>query len=107
MFRGKIAVIGDRDTVTGFRMVGVNEWFTPKSPAETREKLLEYFRDPNMGLIIITELLAQQVEDTVNQIASSAIPVVMLIPDRHGTTGAYDTFLKELIRRAVGIDISL
>ena len=107
MFRGKIAVIGDRDTVTGFRMVGVNEWFTPKSPAETREKLLEYFKDPNMGLIIITEPLAQQVENTVNQLASSAIPVVMLIPDRHGTTGAYDTVLKEMIRRAVGIDISL
>ena len=107
MIRAKIAVIGDRDTVTGFRMVGVNEWFTPKSPEETQERLLEYFRDPHMGLIIITEPLAQQVEDTVTQLSSAPIPVIMLIPDRFGSTGAYEAVLKEMIRRAVGIEISI
>jgi V/A-type H+-transporting ATPase subunit F len=105
--KSKIAVIGDRDTVAGFRMVGVQEWFTPKSPAETRAKLREFFRDPHMGLIIITEPLAQQVEDTVNQLAAAPIPVIMLIPDRHGTTGAHDAVLEEMIRKAVGIEISL
>ncbi|MCK4483871.1 MAG: hypothetical protein KAU89_03535, partial [Candidatus Thorarchaeota archaeon] len=52
MVSDKIAVIGDRDTVTGLRMVGTTEHFIPKSPEETRSKLLEYFRDPKMGLII-------------------------------------------------------
>jgi V/A-type H+-transporting ATPase subunit F len=107
MIKSKIAVIGDRDTVAGFRMVGVNEWFTPKSPAETRDKLLEFFRDPHMGLVIITEPLAKQVENTVNQLASSPVPVIMLIPDRHGATGTHDAVLKEMIRRAVGIEISI
>ena len=107
VIKSKIAVIGDRDTVTGFRMVGVNEWFTPTTPHETREKLLEYFRDPHMGLIIITEPLAQQVEDTVTQLSSAPIPVIMLIPDRFGSTGAYEAVLKEMIRRAVGIEISI
>jgi V/A-type H+-transporting ATPase subunit F len=107
VIKSKIAVIGDRDTVTGFRMVGVNKWFTPKSPAETRDKLLEFFRDPHMGLIIITEPLAQQVEDTVNQLAGAPIPVIMLIPDRHGAIGTHDAVLKEMIRRAIGIEISI
>ena len=107
MIRAKIAVIGDRDTVTGFRMVGVNEWFTPKSPEETQERLLEYFRDPHMGLIIITEALAQQVEGTINQLSGAPIPVIMLIPDRFGSTGAYEAVLKEMIRRAVGIEINI
>jgi len=103
----KIAVIGDRDTVTGFRLVGVSECASPKSPDETRELLLDYFRDPNMGLIIITEPLAKEVEDTIVELSQSPIPVILLIPDRNGSTGTYESVLKELIRRAVGIEINI
>jgi len=103
----KIAVIGDRDTVTGFRLVGVSECATPKSPEETRELLLDFFRDPSMGLIIVTEALASQVEDTIVELSQSPVPVILLIPDRNGSTGAYEAVLKELIRRAVGIEIKI
>jgi vacuolar-type H+-ATPase subunit F/Vma7 len=88
-------------------MVGVNEWFTPSSPSDTQEKLLEYFRDPYMGLIIITEPLADQVKDTISQLSNAPIPVIMLIPDRHGSTGTNEAFMRELIRKAVGIEINI
>ncbi|MHA2079273.1 MAG: V-type ATP synthase subunit F [Candidatus Thorarchaeota archaeon] len=65
MSSDKIAVIGDRDTVTGFRLVGVSECTVPKSPEETRKSLYHYFRDPTMGLVMITEPLAAEVEDTI------------------------------------------
>ncbi|TFH10372.1 MAG: V-type ATP synthase subunit F [Candidatus Thorarchaeota archaeon] len=107
MSSDKIAVIGDRDTVTGFRLVGVSECATPKSPAETRELLYNFFRDPSMGLIIITEPLAEQVEDTIVELSVSPVPVILLISDRTGSTGAYEAVLKELIRRAVGIEINI
>lgn len=107
MSSNKIAVIGDRDTVTGFRLVGVSECASPKSPNDTRELLLDYFRDPNMGLIIITERLAQEVEDTIVELSQSPVPVILLIPDRTGSTGTYESVLKELIRRAVGIEINI
>ena len=103
----KIAVIGDIDTVTGFRLVGVSECATPKSPDETRELLYSFFRDPSMGLIIITETLAQKVEDTVVELSQSPVPVILLISDRTGSTGTYEAILKELIRRAVGIEINI
>ncbi|TFG33083.1 V-type ATP synthase subunit F [Candidatus Thorarchaeota archaeon] len=107
MSSDKIAVIGDRDTVTGFRLVGVHECASPKSPDETRNLLLDYFRDPTMGLIIITEPLAQEVEDTIVELSQSPVPVILLIPDRNGSTGTYESVLKELIRRAVGIEINI
>ena len=103
----KIAVIGDIDTVTGFRLVGVSECATPKSPDETRELLYYFFRDPRMGLIIITEPLAKEVEDTVVELSQSPVPVILLISDRTGSTGTYEAILKELIRRAVGIEINI
>lgn len=107
MSSDKIAVIGDRDTVTGFRLVGVSECSVPKSPEETRESLYRYFRDITMGLVMITEPLAAEVEDTLVELSQSPVPVILLIPDRDGTTGAYETVLKELIRRAVGIEINI
>jgi V/A-type H+-transporting ATPase subunit F len=103
----KIAVIGDRDTVTGFRLVGVSECATPKTPDEIRGLLHEFFRDPSMGLIIITEPLAAEVEDTIVELSQAPVPVILLIPDRNGTLGTYETVLKELIRRAVGIEIKI
>lgn len=107
MSSDKIAVIGDRDTVTGFRLVGVSECAVPKTPTETRDLLYQYFRDPAMGLIIITEPLATEVEDTIVELSQSPVPVILLVPDRDGSTGAYETVLRELIRRAVGIDINI
>jgi V/A-type H+-transporting ATPase subunit F len=107
MSSDKIAVIGDRDTVTGFRLVGVSECATPKTPDETRDFLYKFFRDPNMGLVIITEPLAAEVEDTIVELSQSPVPVILLISDRTGSTGTYEAVLKELIRRAVGIEINI
>lgn len=103
----RISVIGDRDTVTGFRLVGVRECATPQTPEETRDVLMKYFRDPTMGLIMITEPLAAEVEDTIVELSQAPVPVILLIPDRDGSTGAYETVLRELIRRAVGIEINI
>ena len=107
MASDKISIIGDRDSVTGFRMVGVSESVVPKSPEETRKALLGFFRDPQMGLIIITEPLATEVEETILELSEAPVPVILLIPDRQGSTGAYETVLKELIRRAVGVEIKI
>ncbi len=107
MASDKIAVIGDRDTVTGFQMAGVRMCTVSRSQEVTRSTLIDYFRNPDVGLIIITESLAKEVEDTILEISEAPIPVILLVPDRTGTTGAYEKLLRELVRRAVGIDIKI
>nr|KXH77549.1 MAG: hypothetical protein AM324_00225 [Candidatus Thorarchaeota archaeon SMTZ1-83] len=88
-------------------MVGVKECSVPDTPEETRGSLTKYFRDPRTGLILITEPLAKTVEDTILELSEAPVPVILLIPDRNGTTGAYDAVLRELIRKAVGIEINI
>ncbi len=107
MVNNRIAVIGDRDTVIGFRMVGVRDGFVLTTPEEIRQTLLSLFKSPDMGLILITESLAHAVEDTIMELSQSPIPVILLIPDRKGRTGTYETVLKEMIRRAVGAEVSI
>lgn len=103
----EIAIIGDPDTVTGFRMVGISNYATPESPAATRQALMDFFRNPQMGFIIITESLAATVEETIVEISEAPVPVIMTIPDRQGPTGTYEQILRELIRKAVGIEINI
>ena len=107
MVSNKIVVIGDHDTVTGFQMAGVKDGYVSNSPEETRTTLIKHFRDPNTGLIIITESLARPVESTIIELSEAPIPVILLIPDRTGSRGTYEAVLKELIRRAVGIEINV
>jgi V/A-type H+-transporting ATPase subunit F len=107
MVNDQIAVIGDRDTVTGFHMAGIHECYVPEGPQDAREHLLDYFRDPNTGLILITEPIAQSIEDTIIELSEAPVPVILLIPDRNGSTGTYEAVLRELIRRAVGIEINI
>ncbi len=107
MVGAKIAVIGDRDTVVGLKMAGVHESAVPKSPEETRRRLVDYFRDPGVGLILITERLAEPVEDTILELSRAPVPVILLIPDRDGSTGVHDHVVRELIRRAVGIEVKI
>jgi V/A-type H+-transporting ATPase subunit F len=103
----EIAIIGDPDTVTGFRMVGISNYAQPESPAATRQVLMDFFRDPQMGLILITEPLAKDVEETIMELSAAPVPVIMAIPDRQGPTGTYEEILRELIRKAVGIEINI
>ncbi|NHJ12145.1 MAG: V-type ATP synthase subunit F [Candidatus Thorarchaeota archaeon] len=107
MVNNKIVVIGDHDTVTGFQMAGVKYGYISSSSEETRTMLVKHFRDPTTGLIIMTESLAKPVEDTIIELSEAPIPVILLIPDRIGSTGTYEAVLKELIRRAVGIEINI
>ncbi|MBS3793362.1 MAG: V-type ATP synthase subunit F [Candidatus Thorarchaeota archaeon] len=107
MSSDEISAIGDRDTITGLKMAGVQRCTIPKSPQETRNALHEYFRDPSIGLILITEPLTTEVEDTIMELSEAPVPVILLIPDRSGATGAYEAMLKELIRKAIGIEIKL
>ncbi|MBD3158628.1 MAG: V-type ATP synthase subunit F [Candidatus Lokiarchaeota archaeon] len=107
MSSDEISAIGDRDTITGLKMAGVQRCTIPNSPQDTREALREYFRNPSMGLILITEPLASEVEDTIMELSEAPVPVILLIPDRSGATGAYEAMLNELVRKAVGIEVKL
>ena len=103
----EIAIIGDPDTVTGFRMVGISNYATPESDAAARQALMGFFRNPRMGLILITEPIAKAVEETIVELSEAPLPVIMAIPDRQGPIGTYEQILRELIRKAVGIEINI
>lgn len=102
----EIAVIGDRETVMGFRFAGVARAFEAETAEEAERHLAALRRDERVALIIVTEILAQKLSRTIRAITEEQfLPVVLPLPDRQGSRGTAMDEVRMLIKRAVGVDI--
>ena len=99
----KIAVIGDKDSVTAFKALGL-EIFPDVNPFATRETIKKLSHD-RYAIILITEKAAGGVPDIIAKYKASAYPVIIPIPDSAGTNGFGIQGLKNDIEKAIGTDI--
>lgn len=99
----RIAVIGDWESVMGFRALGL-ETYPVTSPEEAREKVRELAKD-NCAVVYLTEQLAKDMEDVLSYYKDELQPAIILIPGRDGTLGIGRENIQRAIERAVGADI--
>jgi len=99
----KIAVMGDRESVLGFRALGL-ETVIPDSPEEAGRSLTEMARQ-DYAIIYITESCAEEISDEVKKYSDSVKPAIILIPGKEGSRGTAMAALKDYVERAVGADI--
>ena len=96
----KIAVMGDRDSVSGFACLGLDTFFiTDKASAE--KKLRELSKD-NYAIIYITEALASVMNEEIEKYKDSITPAIILIPGVSGNTGEGMSSVLRSVERAVG-----
>jgi len=100
----KFFIIGDQETVLGFRMAGI-EGIAVRTPEETSQALDGIFQREGIGVILIPERIAQPVRTQVDRyFYKTTFPLIIEIPDRFGPLpGRRD--IRELIRAAVGVQI--
>lgn len=100
-----VAVIGDIDTVTGFRLGGVKRTEVVKSVEETTiafDKLL----DEEVSIIIITQVLANEIREHINRkIGSNVLPMIIEIPDKDGSSEGSSDQMADLIKRVIGVEM--
>jgi V/A-type H+-transporting ATPase subunit F len=97
-------VIGDEDTVLGFKLVGIRGVRAAR-PEEVRDAFREAISDSSVRILLITERLARKVEGAlVRHRASRRTPYVVEIPDRHGPLSTRKP-IPEMIREAIGIRV--
>lgn len=104
----KIAVIGDLSTTTGMALAGVSHTYTHKRKDETLDKLKEFLGNEQIGLILLTHRVVEELEHDFRQLMriKGLLPVVLRIPDKTGYTPKVDE-LREVIRRTVGTEITV
>lgn len=99
---GKMAIIGDGDSITVFKAAGVSAF-----PAENEVKAKEILRKiaGDYGVIFLTEELYRPLRDFLKRFDEQPYPVVLGIPSKNGSTGLGEETLKNAMERALGVDI--
>jgi V/A-type H+-transporting ATPase subunit F len=100
----KFYVIGDRQTVLGFRLVGLDG-----ADVADREEALAALEAAvgrkDIGIVLITEAVAGQVRDEVDaRLYGMGFPLVLEIPDSQGPSPDRPA-IEDIVRKAIGISI--
>ncbi len=100
--QGKMAIIGDGDSVLIFSAVGIDPYPVQDSTdaAELIKKLAK-----NYKIIFITDVIAKDNDETIKKYLTSPYPVIISVPSKSGSNGYGESLIKEAMEKALGIDI--
>ncbi len=92
------------DTQTGMWLAGVESVVVHKKH-EVEEILNKVMNDQDIGIVIITEILADMAAELVLEYKlKKRLPLILEIPDRHGKRKKED-FATKYIKESLGIKI--
>lgn len=102
----RIGVIGGRDTVMGFKALGLDT-FPADGPAEAGKILRRLTRESgeSYAILYLEETLAAQLQSEIDKFKDSPTPAIILIPGREGSIGLGQQALRAAVERAVGTNI--
>ena len=101
----KIGAIGSRDTVIGFKALGL-ETFPVDSPEDAKHVMRALIKAENeYAIIYLEETFAEALSSEINRVKEKAIPAVILIPGRDGSLGLGKAALAASVERAIGTNI--
>ncbi len=101
----KIGVMGGRETVMGFKALGL-DIFPVDDLEEARRVFREISREEEQyAIIYIEENLAKGLQHEIDKFKDVPTPAVILIPGRDGSLGMGLQALNAAVERAVGTNI--
>jgi V/A-type H+-transporting ATPase subunit F len=98
----KICIIGDRDSVLGFKALGYYV-FTASDAYEAERIFEKIVKD--YAIIFIVEEYARELKGTIDNYRDRKLPAVIPVPGSRGPTGLCTEIIKDAMERAVGADI--
>ena len=105
--RYKIATVTDDITALGMRLAGIGEVTTIKEGESASGAISDYANDASIAVIIITEDIAEENRILINKITLRPWPVIVGIPGPGGKLDKESSSIKELVKRALGIEMDI
>ena len=99
----KIAVLGDKDSVLGFRALGLDVFAADN--AEQARPILHRLAKEGYAIVYLTEQLAAGLGAEIARYKDELTPAFILIPGKEGSLGIGMENIKTAVERAVGADI--
>ena len=98
---GKIAFVGDGDSIMVFKAAGVATF--PADEKSAREVLRKVATE--YEIIFLTEELARILGDFLKRFDEAPYPVILPVPSGKGSSGYGEELLRSAMERALGVDI--
>ena len=99
----RIAVIGDPDSVLGFKALGLE--VCPAEDVEQARQAIHRMAKENYAILYLTEQLAAQLQSEIARYQDALTPAIILIPGKEGSLGIGRANVTNAVERAVGADI--
>ncbi len=102
---GKIAVVGEKELVLGYRLLGVEDAFAV-GRADSQKTLMELFNSGKYNLIIVgNEARKGLSAATLEKLEASIVPLVVFMPSTDAEVA--EESLSKLAKRVLGVDIAV
>lgn len=101
----KIGVIAARDTVIGFKALGLDTF--PVDSADAAKRSLRSLIGPESeyAIIYLEDSFAEALKTEIDRVKERPNPAIILIPGRNGSLGIGMNELREAVDKAVGVAI--
>ncbi|MFN3531768.1 MAG: V-type ATP synthase subunit F [Candidatus Brocadia sp.] len=100
----KIVIIGEKEDILPYQSIGV-EIEPVKTISETVNILRKTGQDSSIGIILLTENVAEQCLGTITELRKKTAKAITIIPTQQGSRHTGTMELNKEIGRAVGMDI--
>ncbi|WP_462271859.1 V-type ATP synthase subunit F [Methanohalophilus sp.] len=96
-----LAVVGDGEFVTGFRLAGVQKVYEINEESKMEETVKEIFNDSSIGILVMHSNDFNKLPETLRDTLSESVePTLVTL----GGTGQSSN-LRDKIKQAVGVDL--
>jgi vacuolar-type H+-ATPase subunit F/Vma7 len=99
----KVAVVGGRDLVFAFRVMGLKV-FSPKNLEEAK-KVIEIIKEKDFALCLLHESLFEPLSDELKTLKDKFCPVVVGFSDYRKVTDYLEKVVRQLAIKATGSDV--
>jgi len=104
---GRLAIVGDRELVIGYRLIGIDDTFIVDDE-EASKKIQELYSSGEFGLIIASDSVRTKITSKfLSEIEGSIEPLVLFLPSLKETTEEDKESIAALAKRILGINIEV
>jgi len=102
MFRA--IAVGEKHLIMGFKAVGF-EIIDLDDSSKLMETLIDISSDPDTGLVFVTESMAEDNLEAIEEFHNRSSAVITLIPTHEGSKHTSFLMMAKAIERSIGIDV--
>ncbi len=99
----KIALVGDRDSIIGFQLLGISI-FSVTNKEEAINILNELIKE-KYAVIFITEEIASQISNKIEELQKKYLISITIIPNKLERKNLGIKILRKNVEKAIGTDI--